>query len=187
MWLGPLVIKKMLLGKRTGSSLHSEPQMQNTVLPFKACPDQSYKMFIITTAIKIWRVWHHNSLQFLRLLKLWHSKTTSTKPAGPDQHLNTWSRTRPDPCPCAGLQIRTFKPFTSCTWLNSSFKVLTFSPPSFCHLDFIDIRDLDQIWKLKQCDSLHLDSIKILCAICSQLFSSQLCRILGFLFVSKRL
>lgn len=40
------------------------------------------------------RVWHHNSLEFLRLLKLWHSKTTSTKPARPDQNLEqnkVWS------------------------------------------------------------------------------------------------
>lgn len=48
-------------------------------------------MFFLTTAIKITRIWHHKRLQFLRLLKLWCSKTTSTKPVDLSK---TWSRTR---------------------------------------------------------------------------------------------
>lgn len=73
--------KQMLLGWLTGYSSHSELQLQNTALSFKACTDRSSK--ISSAAVKMIRVWHHTFCN-LKLLKLWHSKDYFNK--------NTWAK-----------------------------------------------------------------------------------------------
>lgn len=154
--------KQMLLGWVTGYSSHSELQLQNTVLSFKACADWSYKIF--NTAVKMTRVWWHTFLS-LRLLKLWYSKNYFSK--------NIWAKSRvlqglihaQKKCRASadshGLCTNTLKPLWD---IYHFLHLIRFRPQnldSSSHLYFTDIRDLlIRLWKPERYPFLPLDSTK---------------------------